>query len=248
MSNIENVLGSHYADLIVGDDNFNDLRGNGGNDDLRGMGGDDDLRGGLGDDTLDGGAGTDIVNYEDSESAVTVNLADGVASGGEGDDILRNIEDIYGSRYDDILTGDGGGNRFVARAGDDTIDGGGGNDTISYEESTASVIVNLVIGTASGEGSDVLLSIESVHGSKFGDMLIGDSGDNELYGAGGDDVLVGGAGADSFVLSAGDDTITDFVVRDDFLSFWAFPSLTASDLTIARVGVGSDCEDEFFIF
>ena len=69
LTGIENVRGSMFADIIIGDDSANELRGEAGNDILFGQGGNDNLigdfgdQGGLsgGDDLLDGGAGTDTL-------------------------------------------------------------------------------------------------------------------------------------------------------------------------------------------
>jgi Ca2+-binding RTX toxin-like protein len=52
---IENLFGSMWDDLLIGDDHANELSGLGGNDSLFGYGGDDLLDGGTGDDKLWGG-------------------------------------------------------------------------------------------------------------------------------------------------------------------------------------------------
>ena len=66
--------------------------------------------------------------------------------------------------------------------------------------------VDLVAGTANGEGSDTLTGIEDVRGTFFADTLIGDAGPNQLSGGlrrdtlsglDGDDVLIGGRGMDT---------------------------------------------------
>src|SRR5262245_10722378 len=56
---IENLTGSLYRDLLVGDGGGNVLAGNNGDDSLLGQGGNDTLIGGLGGDELIGGSGTD---------------------------------------------------------------------------------------------------------------------------------------------------------------------------------------------
>ncbi|WP_374840227.1 M10 family metallopeptidase C-terminal domain-containing protein [Mycoplana ramosa] len=103
---------------------------NGGNDTFKGLGGNDVLKGGAGADVLDGGKGTDTATYAGS-SAVNVNLATGVATGGhaQGDKFV-SIENLTGSSYNDVLTGNGGRNVIDGGAGNDTINGGAGNDTI----------------------------------------------------------------------------------------------------------------------
>ena len=96
------------------------LCGLGGNDTLDGGGGDDVLLGGPGSDTLRGGAGRDTASFEDATAPVTVDLTAGTASG-EGGDTLSDVEGVIGSPQADSITGDAGAN---------TLDGGGGDDTI----------------------------------------------------------------------------------------------------------------------
>ena len=85
---------------MIGDDERNVIRGEGGSDDLPGLGGNDLLDGGSGDDTLAGwagadelrgGSGVDIAYYERSAQAVTVDLAagKGFAGDAEGDTLLK---------------------------------------------------------------------------------------------------------------------------------------------------------------
>ena len=105
------------------------LAGGEGNDLLLAFDGIDRLEGGPGDDTLDGGAGGDTLSYLQAAGAVQVDLAAGRASG-EGNDVLRNIEAVFGSVFNDLLRGDSGNNRLSGYLGDDTLEGGDGNDTL----------------------------------------------------------------------------------------------------------------------
>lgn len=56
---IENILGSGFNDLLIGDDNNNQLEGRSGKDFLSGVDGDDTLDGGAGNDRYSGGEGAD---------------------------------------------------------------------------------------------------------------------------------------------------------------------------------------------
>jgi Ca2+-binding RTX toxin-like protein len=60
LHDIELVHGSALADILIGSDEHNALRGWFGDDSLFGAGGNDTLDGGKGSDELDGGEGTDI--------------------------------------------------------------------------------------------------------------------------------------------------------------------------------------------
>ncbi|WP_157269400.1 DUF4347 domain-containing protein [Azohydromonas aeria] len=96
---------------------------------------------GAGDNVLDGAAGADTASYLYAAAGVTVNLASALAqdTGGSGIDTLRNIENVTGSKGDDILLGNAGANTIdggagadflVGRDGHDTLAGGAGLDTL----------------------------------------------------------------------------------------------------------------------
>jgi Ca2+-binding RTX toxin-like protein len=185
---------------------FEALLGEAGNDALLGGGGFDVLLGGPGDDLIDGGdGGSDVPTYFRSRTAVVVDLAAGTATG-EGSDTLRNVEWIEGSEFDDMLTGDSNRNRFTGLGGNDDLNGRGGFDVVQYIFARNPVTIDLSVGTASGEGSDSLVSIEQADGSRFGDTIVGDAGDNVLFGLRGDDSLDGGDGTDHLEGGPGTDT------------------------------------------
>lgn len=64
MDNMENAVGSAFADALHGDDNANQLVGGSGADALQGNGGNDTLVGGAGNDVGAGGAGIDACMTE----------------------------------------------------------------------------------------------------------------------------------------------------------------------------------------
>ena len=216
---IENFIAGSGNDLIAGNAVANDLNGREGNDRIWGSGGDDILEGGAGADRLDGDAGLDWAAYRDSDAAVTVNLADGTVTGGHAEgDVLTEIENVIGSDYEDVLTGNDDANRLEGGAGADQLDGGGGSDWVSYQWSDAGVTVDLAEGTFEGGHAqgDVVSNIENVTGSDHADVLWGDGnanrlegglGNDELSGAGGADVLDGGGGDDLLYGSPGADQL-----------------------------------------
>jgi Ca2+-binding RTX toxin-like protein len=204
LTGVEDIDGSRFDDVIKGSAASNFLYGENGDDTLSGSAGDrDGLWGGGGNDHLDGGPGEDFASFFLSPAGVTANLTTGTATG-EGADTLTNIEDLAGSKHDDTFTGTAESNVFWSSLGNDTLDGGTGTDTISYEFSETAVTANLVAGTATGEGSDTLTAMEDVIGGPFADDLSGDAGPNALDGAAGDDTLTGGDGDD--FLTGGDGT------------------------------------------
>ncbi len=152
IKNFENVGGSSYNDSLTGDGSFNVLEGM------------------LGDDTLDGGGGGDGASYFHAGGAVTVNLTTGRSSGADGNDVLINIRDIYGSQYSDSLTGDSANNTITAYGGNDTIDGGAGSDTLFYSGNRADYAVAFNVATAtftitdkttSRDGADQVVNVEN---------------------------------------------------------------------------------------
>ncbi|MEH6835620.1 calcium-binding protein, partial [Falsihalocynthiibacter arcticus] len=61
-SSVENIMGTAFNDLLLGDNIANSLWGGAGHDTLYGRSGDDFLFGGLGDDTLSGNLGNDTLH------------------------------------------------------------------------------------------------------------------------------------------------------------------------------------------
>ena len=143
----------------------------------------------------------------------------------QGTDTFTGIEGVRGSAFDDTLTGSDRLDvveRFEGLAGNDTITGNDGQDRVEYGQSQSGVNVNLVDEMASDDGlggTDTLIGIEQVTGSRFNDTITGDGNANLLAGGEGNDILVGGGGADIFDWNAGDegtsgspavDTVADF--------------------------------------
>jgi Ca2+-binding RTX toxin-like protein len=79
----------------------------------------------------------------------------------------------------------------------DFIAGGDGQDTVDYSGARRRVVVDIESGFSEGTGNDVLIAVEDVIGSLFGDDLRGDESENVIDGNAGDDV---------FDLRGGDDT------------------------------------------
>lgn len=165
--------------------------------------------------------------------------------------------EVVGTEAADVLTGDSGNNTILGLggddtifggdgndvvrggAGDDTIDGGDGFDTADYSDVAVAITANLLTGVVSGvqSGNDALLNIEAVVGSQAGDVLTGNTGDNELHGGDGDDVLSGGAGDDYLEGGNGSD-IYLFNLGDGVDFIWEDGSIADTD----QIWFGSDIE------
>jgi Ca2+-binding RTX toxin-like protein len=255
----DTIYGGLGADLVYGgdgDDHIdggadNDvLYGDAGADTIFGNTGNDRLTGGAGADVLDGGDGVDTADYRRSDVGVDVSLVRGTGLFGDAEgDTLVAIENLSGSAFADILTGDDGPNRLTGMSGEDRlfgmggndyiatgggydyVDGGDGIDTVTYEDSWDRVVVNLTTGRNQyGEASrDVLVNVENIVGSAFNDTITGDAGANRLTGGDGDDALNGMGGNDYLFGNAGADTLTGGEGADVFVFNAGFGDDTISD-------------------
>ncbi|MBC7476790.1 MAG: hypothetical protein H7317_01675, partial [Pseudorhodobacter sp.] len=170
-------------------------------------------------DTIYGGSGKDVISYYNSSHLIF---------GGDGDDTVSNFgasendqlgTTLTGGAGNDSLQGSFGDDLFIegAGSGDDVLDGGSGSDTVDYSGALSAVRVFLQVfspdrslefytGLArGGSGRDYLIYVDHAIGSRFGDVLCGDEGDNTLTGLGGADTLQGGYGADHLDGGAGRD-------------------------------------------
>jgi Ca2+-binding RTX toxin-like protein len=211
--NIENLTGSDHDDTLIGDDRRNFFGPGLGNDDVR------------------GGKDLDTVSFSLSLSPVQVDLTAHTASG-EGSDELRKVETIIGTDFGDELLGSDGLNLFEPGAGDDTVDGRGGQDCIDFLMSSQGVQVDLGAGTAVGEGSDVVRNIDCLSGSHFDDVLTGDIEPNLILGYEGDDLITGGEGDDLISGMAGNDELDGGEGEFDVVDYLAESLITTDPVSV----------------
>ncbi len=141
VANLENMALNGTALTATGNGLNNGISGNELNNVLRGMAGEDSLSGNAGADTLFGGAGADSLNgganidtasYSTSASRVRVNLSSGAGLDADAQgDTLTGIENLIGSAFNDVLTGDAGTNKLAGGDGADTLKGGSGADKLN---------------------------------------------------------------------------------------------------------------------
>jgi Ca2+-binding RTX toxin-like protein len=116
---IENIRGSNHADILTG---------NAGNNFLMGMGGGDVLNGGGGSDTAD-------YYWNPALTAGLVASLDNPAenTGDAAGDVYNSIENLRGTRFNDVLIGDANNNILTGMEGQDTFvfRPDFGNDTIT---------------------------------------------------------------------------------------------------------------------
>lgn len=217
----QSYTGTAGNDLLVGASGNDTIQGLAGNDTLDGAGGDDVLSGGDGDDWFTGSAGSDTIdggsggydraNYQQLSGSINVDMNTGrVVKSGLGTDTLTNIERVIGTQFDDSLLGSSANDDFSGEMGNDTLDGGGGFDFVWFGRAPGPLTVDLEAGTATGEGTDVLRSIENVVGGEYADVLRGSSADNYFRG---DSPLEGGAGGADLIDGRGGFDTVDY--RDE---------------------------------
>ncbi len=187
---IENVVGTQFDDAIFGDVNSNVFFGLQGADTMFGRGGDDTLIGGAGNDFLRGDAGPN-------------DLTPG------GNDVL------VGGDGDDVMWGAGGIDVFIGGAGFDRV-------SFAFRAATQGVVASLIDQTITNDGfgnAEFMVSIEGLGlGTRFVDTLTGNDFDNYLVGDYGD-ILVGNGGDDFFFIGAAPATLSGGDGIDTILQF-----------------------------
>nr|WP_300046646.1 calcium-binding protein [uncultured Nocardioides sp.] len=190
------------AATIVGTDRDDELTGTPGDDVIAGLGGQDTIDGGGGNDVLCGDAGADVV------------------TGGPGSDRMFGGDNGLVPRFE--AAPEPSGDTLVPGPGDDLVDlgantfvAGGYNsgDTLDLTDAAAGVTLDLVAGTAVGEGTDVVVvpapaaaegpAVE-VLGSVHADRILGTEWNDHLVGQGGGD-WIEGRGGDDLVMNAWDE-------------------------------------------
>ncbi len=167
LTGIENLIGSAFDDILIGDAGANSIDGGAGddiisgaagNDKLYGGAGSDGLSGGLGNDLLDGGLGADFMNGgAGDDSYVVDNVGDQVAESASGgnDTVFASIDYTIGAAVENlVLTGtalNGIGNALdnvlTGNASDNFLDGGDGADVL-----LGGFGADVMLG---GQGSDI---------------------------------------------------------------------------------------------
>ena len=189
---VENIEGSEFGDLIVGDAGTNRLDGNDGNDFLKGAGGADTLSGGSDNDNLQGGDGNDRL------------------LGGSGDDTMigGNGDDVYvvSDAGDTIDETDGSG-----------IDRVESLISFSLASDTTGAVENLALigfGNLNGVGNALA---NTLVGNNSANNLNGNSGADLMQGRGGNDSYVVNEAGDVV-----DESVFGSFGTDEVLSFVSF--------------------------
>nr|MBC8507270.1 hypothetical protein [Chloroflexota bacterium] len=237
--NIQNLIGGHCGDTLIG------------------TSGDNTITGGPGDDYLEGRSGIDIYKFADGWSRTDVDATGDIIVELEIWDEIDVID--FGAAtvdltvtFGSVLAIDAAGNKvtyadngiekIITGSGSDTfmfsadgmafsngngiIDGGEGVDLINYSKYTTGVVVNLFAGTATGISA--ISNVEDVLGGTGNDIFTSSNADN---------VLTGGLGSDTYIFM--DDFGTDTVeenLAEGLLDTMEFSAATR-DLTFTLSSV-----------
>lgn len=119
-----------------------------------------------------------------------------------------NIGIAYGATIENAVGGTGN-DLIIANSVVNSLNGGAGFDTVSYEDAKAGVVASLFTsrGTGGDAAGDRFINIEGLSGSQFADTLSGGRLDDAINGLGGDDVINGDAGKDKLYGDGGNDRL-----------------------------------------
>lgn len=196
---IENLIGSDYGDVLTGNNANNIIMGGKGRDRLVGGAGDDFLDGGEHFDRYEGGSGNDTYVFDNiSERGVDV----GAPNASNTD--LDTVKEEFDGGIDTILSY----NNILSLSDNVEILRLLGKATVGYGNQLNNEIY------ANGLNNDL-------RGGKGDDIIYGYGGNDHIDGGAGKDTLYGGSGDDKFVLSSllevDADVIKDFTIGEDML-------------------------------
>ena len=234
-ANIDNLIGSNYADLLTGNAAANIIYGGAGDDTIMGGAGSDIINGGAGNDTIDGGTGNDTMSGGlGNDTYIVDSTADVIRelSAGGTDSVNSSATYVLPLYVENLTltgtanlngTGNSSNNTITGNAGNNSIDGGTGIDTMIGGGGTDIYVVdNINDSIIGGAGIDSVqtsvtydLSTQTSGGVEnltlMGRSAINGTGNslaNVLIGNLGNNILSGGAGNDSLSGGDGNDTLS----------------------------------------
>jgi len=219
-------------DTITASENYDDtIYGGSGDDIFFANGGSNIYYGG----DSNSGSGSDTINYINAINSINVDLSKNEASsnGFGKEDELYDILTVIASNQNDILKGkdsvdtlyaQDGDDWIIATSGNDVINGGnhttfdgtqgtgisieGGGDWLSFDEISTGLEATMSDSSISFGGySPSIEQIENLFGSKYTDILSGDSNNNTLHGNQGNDTIYGVSGNNFLIGGSGDDIL-----------------------------------------
>jgi len=115
-----------------------------------------------------------MMRYVGSDAGVIVDLDAGTASGGHAQgDVLTDIERLFGSSHDDVLTGDAQNNWLFGDGGNDTLSGGAGIDKMFGGAGADSFVFNA--GDTFVYVTDFVDDVDRIDLSSYGYSTVADA-------------------------------------------------------------------------
>lgn len=180
----DTIVGSSARDLLEGDAGGDTIRGEGGVDLIRGGTGNDTLAGGAGNDTfgfaaafgvdtvseaLDGGS--DAMDFTGVNVPLTVTLGSVTATTAAGDRATHAdgfIERVVGGSADDTFLMSGPDVTFPG-----TLDGGGGVNTLTYQDPTRAIAAAVAVGETPNVGGALRFASIEADSNLFAPVFFG---------------------------------------------------------------------------
>jgi VCBS repeat-containing protein len=213
------LRGNEFNQTLTGNAGANYLDGGGGTDTLVGLGGNDTYIVDADDQVVEASGG----GYDNVAAKASYVLGAGreVEILSTSDHMGTAAIDLTGNEFGQVLIGNAGANHLDGGGGADQLVGLGGNDIFVvdsgdrvYEalaggfdrlEAGSSFILGAgqeveELATANAAGTDAI----ALGGNEFGQVLVGNAGNNYLDGGGGADILDGLGGNDTIIVGADD--------------------------------------------
>ncbi|QRM27455.1 hypothetical protein [Microvirga sp. VF16] len=234
LNSVENIRGSNYQDVLIGNESANILEGGGGSDWLYGGGG-------TAGDALVGGDTDEVTvwdyatyEYSTATDGITLDLSNRNNDAGEArGDVFVGIDAYGGTHNADRMVGVNAYNEFNGNGGNDTLVGGSANDYLNGGDGddvlegggngpTGSLVDILVGGdgndAASYENATAMVDVHLADATKNGgdakgdqylsiENVIGSKHGDWIHGDDRGNVLEGRGGADSLWGEGGDDRL-----------------------------------------
>jgi Ca2+-binding RTX toxin-like protein len=239
MGDIESIAGTPFNDSLTGNGLRNLFDPSVGVNTVFGKGGDDVFFEGGGKDDFTGGKGFDLASYQRDDLGVDVRL-DGLPNDGppgDHDNIREDVEGVEGGTGGDHLTGNVKPNLLRGGFGDDTVNGGGGNDvlvdgtsaavpggsdvliggtgvdTADYQNSLANLTLSLDGKRNDTDVGDTSVGIDNIHADV--ENVLGGRGNDRITGNAKPNRLAGGIGDDVLIGLGGNDVLLPGAGEDD---------------------------------
>lgn len=253
---IEMVEGSRFNDKFIGGSDRDRFAGLRGRDNFDGGLNSYDASGNLLNDRKDevryssdywqGGTMGIVVDLETAFSggSITGTIRDGFGQV----DVVRDIERVVGTRFNDVFVGSRTDNQFSGGEGDDSYNGGAGWDGVDFGRwfvgntgPTAGIRVDMTrtSGQVMNDGFgnvETMVGIEAIYGTRRADTVKGNTSNNEMGLGEGADTMTGAGGSDTFfwidqIEFNSLDRITDFATSGAGADKLAFDAAGFSGMT-----------------